>query len=106
VFWVSLEDGRDEMTAIHGELGRRLNAAGIAIESRPFSPHLTLARVRDNEQRRARNVAQRLTDVQVPRIRWRVDQVTLYHSDLSGSAPRYEAVHHVPLRGSSDRRQE
>ena len=44
VFWVSIEDGRDEMTAIHGELGRRLSAAGIAMESRPFSPHLTLAR--------------------------------------------------------------
>jgi 2'-5' RNA ligase len=106
VFWVSIEDGRDELTAIHGELGRRLNAAGIAIESRPFSPHLTLARVRDNEQRRARNVAQRLTDVQVPRVRWRVDHVTLFHSDLSGPAPRYDAVQHVPVRGSQDWRQE
>jgi hypothetical protein len=56
--------------------------------------------VRDNEQRRARNVARRLTDVEVPRVRWRVDHVTLYHSDLSGPAPRYDAVQHVPVRGS------
>src|SRR5262245_53105353 len=102
VFWVSIDEGRDEMTAIHAELGRRLKAAGVAIESRPFSPHLTLARVRDHEQRRARNLAQRLTDVPVPRVRWRVDHVTLYHSDLSGPAPRYEAVQHVLLRGSGD----
>ena len=106
MFWVSIEEGRDETTAIHGELARRLNAAGIAIESRPFSPHLTLARVRDNEQRRARNVAHRLTDVQMPRVRWRVDHVTLYHSDLSGPAPRYEAVQQVLLRGSGDPRRE
>jgi RNA 2',3'-cyclic 3'-phosphodiesterase len=106
VFWAAVDEGRDEMIAIHAELGRRLNAAGIALEGRPFTPHLTLARARDSEQRRARKVAQRLTHVQVPRVRWRVDHVTLYHSDLSGPAPRYDAVQHVSLRGSAGGRRE
>jgi 2'-5' RNA ligase len=106
VFWVAIDQGRDEMIAIHAELGRRLKAAGIAVEDRPFTPHVTLARVRDGEQNRARKIAQRLTDLRVPRVRWRVDHVTLYHSDLSGPAPRYEAVQQVPLRGSTGARRD
>lgn len=106
VFWVAVDQGRDEMIAIHAELGRRLKTAGLALEGRPFTPHLTLARVRDGELGRARKVTQRLTRVQVPPLRWHVDRVTLYHSDLSGPAPRYDAVKHVPLRGSASGRRE
>jgi 2'-5' RNA ligase len=98
VFWVAIDDGRLELTDIHRELGRRLTAAGVAIEPRPFSPHLTMARVRDGEQRRARRVVEPFTRVKVPPIAWRVERVTMYHSDLSGPSPRYEAVRHLALR--------
>ncbi len=100
VFWVAVEHGRRELLAIHAELSRRLVAAGVEIETRPFAPHLTLARVRDGHHQRARRVAERLRRVTVPSIQWPVSKVVLYHSDLSGPAPRYEAVQHVPLRGS------
>jgi 2'-5' RNA ligase len=100
VLWVALDEGRDEMVAVHRELGRRLRAAAFAPEDRPFAPHLTLARVRDGAQHRARQVARRLTGIPIARVRWRVDHVTLYHSDLSGPAPRYDAVQQVALRVS------
>ena len=100
VFWVAVAEGREALTAIYRELGQRLTASGIAPDHRPFAPHLTLARVRDGEQPRARRIAERLPQVRVPAIRWPVTDVTLYHSDLSGPAPRYEAVQHVSLRAS------
>jgi 2'-5' RNA ligase len=100
VFWVALDEGRDEMVAVQRELGGRLRAAGFAPDDRPFAPHLTLARVRDGAQLRARKAAERLTEVRIPRVRWRVDHVTLYHSDLSGPAPRYDAVQQIALRVS------
>jgi 2'-5' RNA ligase len=106
VFWIALDQGRGEMVAVQRELGRRLSAAGFAPEDRPFTPHLTLARVRDGAQHRARKVAERLIAVQIPRVRWRVDHVTLYHSDLSGPAPRYEAAQHVGLRASAGGRRD
>jgi RNA 2',3'-cyclic 3'-phosphodiesterase len=97
VFWVAVAQGRDALSDIHRELGRRLTAAGVAVEKRPFSPHLTLARVRDGEQQRARRVAERLANITVPPIGWRVHAVTLYHSDLSGPAPHYDAVRDLAL---------
>ena len=101
MFWVAVAQGSDALSEIHGELGRRLTAAGVAVEKRPFSPHLTLARVRDGEGQRARRVVERLANITVPPIRWRVHAVTLYHSDLSGPAPHYDAVRHLALRPPS-----
>jgi 2'-5' RNA ligase len=106
VFWIALDQGCGEMVAVQRELGRRLSAAGFAPEDRPFTPHLTLARVRDGAQHRAGKVAGRLTEVQIPRVRWRVDHVTLYHSDLSGPAPRYDEVQQIALRGSAGGRRD
>ena len=102
VLWVAVAEGREALTAIHRELGERLATSGITLEGRPFAPHLTLARVRDGEQPRARRIAERLPQLRVPAIRWPVTDVTLYNSDLSGPAPRYEAVQHVSLRASRE----
>ena len=78
-------------------LGERLMREGIAIERRPFTPHLTLARVRDREQRRARALGERLRDIRMAPIGWRIDHVTLFRSDLSGpdATVRGGAYHHA-----------
>lgn len=93
-----MREGRQELAAIHRELGGRVRASGVTIEDRPFSPHLTLARVRDAERRRVRRLPAELSRVPVSRIQWHVRDVTLYFSDLSGPAPRYDAAQRVALR--------
>ena len=98
ILWIAVRDGRQELAAIHRELGVRLRASGVPIEDRPFSPHLTLARVRDAERRHVRRLPAELSRVPVSRIQWHVRDVTLYFSDLSGPAPRYDAVQRVALR--------
>jgi 2'-5' RNA ligase len=98
ILWIAVRDGRQQLIAIHHDLGVRVRTAGLHVEDRPFSPHLTLARVRDAERHGARRLASGLNRVQIPRIEWHVRDVTLYYSDLSGPAPRYEAVQHVALR--------
>ena len=98
ILWIAVRDGRQELAAIHRELGVRLRASGVTIEDRPFSPHLTLARVRDAERRRVRRLPAELSRVPVSRILWHVRDVTLYFSDLSGPTPRYDAVQRVALR--------
>ena len=46
VLWVGVE-ANDTLTALYRDLERALLAAGIPPEERPFSPHLTLARLKE-----------------------------------------------------------
>lgn len=63
-------------------------------DGRPFSGHVTLARVAE----RASVDLRPLTGTPV-RARWRVEEIALVRSDLSGAAPRYEVVVGFPLSG-------
>jgi 2'-5' RNA ligase len=47
VLWAGVSTGGEEMMALHTGLETALAARGIPRESRPFHPHVTLARARD-----------------------------------------------------------
>lgn len=97
VLWIGLAEGAPALTTVHAELGARLRDAGVPTEARPFSPHLTVARVRDRDRTQAREARRQLHLVPCPPIRWRVDRVVLMQSDLSGATPTYTALAHVGL---------
>ena len=100
--WIAIDDGRDSLLRLHQELGSRLTRAGVAVEPRPLTPHLTLARARDRERRppgprptSAKAAVDRLSGLDVLGVtpaRWRVSHVALMNSDLSGPRPRYESI--------------
>jgi 2'-5' RNA ligase len=98
VFWVGLVEGREPCVAIHAELATRLARAGIATESRPFAPHVTLARVRNSRAPGARGLRARVGALTFEPVRWTVTGVTFFRSDLSGAAPRYEALAQCGVR--------
>jgi RNA 2',3'-cyclic 3'-phosphodiesterase len=99
VLWVSLAPAAP-IDAVYRALAVRVTAAGLPIDPRPFSPHVTLARVRDREHRRVRDLLARVRSTSVPAVAWRVDRATLFQSDLSGPAPRYAALRRVVLAAS------
>lgn len=100
VLWLAIVSGAKPLTDLHRELGERLGKMGVAVEDRPFSPHLTLARLRDRADRRAaKHLRDRLPSSGEAPISWTADHVTLYRSDLSGPVPRYDPVHEIRLGG-------
>src|SRR3954464_1479058 len=56
VIWIGLAAGEPSVREIHDELDRRLEPLGFAREARPFSAHLTLARVKELRQASAADV--------------------------------------------------
>jgi 2'-5' RNA ligase len=98
VIWIAVEDGAHQASSVHAELGRRLTAAGLAIDPRPLSPHLTLARVRDPRHRAVRGLRAALHAIDVEAIRWMAERVTLFRSHMSSSGPpAYESLHYVRM---------
>ena len=47
VVWAGVADGRDRLVRLAAEVRSRLKANGVELEARPFSPHMTLTRVKD-----------------------------------------------------------
>jgi len=78
--------------------GRSSGAGGLEFDDRPFAPHLTLARVRDEATGpEARTIAAAVDALDIPDLRTRVDRIAVVESVLSPKGPRYTARGELPL---------
>ena len=98
VLWAGVTDGAAQMTELAGRVDTTLSALGFAREERPFSPHITLGRMR----RPGRDPA--LTDALGRGAtrefgRMRVPSVSLMRSELSPRGARYTGLATVMFRG-------
>ncbi|HEV2150007.1 MAG TPA: RNA 2',3'-cyclic phosphodiesterase [Longimicrobiaceae bacterium] len=93
VLWLGVEEGAAPLRALAATAEEAARQAGFPAEARPFSPHLTLSRIRPPQD--VRGVVER-----VPAFRERipVEEVVLFRSHLGPGGARYEAVEHFPLR--------
>jgi len=53
VVWAGIQQGADELMAVFNQLELRLRQLGLAPDSKGFSPHLTIARVRSGRNKQA-----------------------------------------------------
>lgn len=96
VVWIGTGEGSNGMIAVHAALVERLAPLGHAPEARAFSPHLTLARVKD-PGRAARAARQVLAEEPADCGHMRVLALTLFRSRLSPHGAVYEPLQRVPL---------
>lgn len=65
IVWIGVSGQTDILTRLHGELGQKLKTLGFTLDTRPYSPHLTLGRVKDTiPQRQLAQLGQALEQVQ------------------------------------------
>jgi 2'-5' RNA ligase len=92
VVWVGLSGDLAPLRELHRDLDIRLHRLGFPRERGAFTPHLTLARVRDGlspEQRAA--LTDSLAGLQVPELeRFQAREVRLFESFLERGGARYE----------------
>ena len=100
VVWLGVTEGREPLLRVEREITARLTPLGIPEENRAYSPHLTLARVRDPAGLTVR-LLDGLTDHRIGTTH--IDAITLFQSKLSPKGPTYTALLHTPLGGSKDR---
>lgn len=94
VVWVGVEDEAGALADLHRALEGALEPLGFAPEGRPYSPHLTLGRVREGgDPRRA------LSEVTAPEpLSFRVAEAVLMESLLGDAPARYEVRARFALR--------
>jgi 2'-5' RNA ligase len=103
VLWLGALEGAGLAAGAQRAIAGRATQCGLAIERRPFRPHLTLARVRDGGRgggaRLRTEIAALAGDRVEPVARVRVNEVTLFRSLLSPKGSTYEALARAPLAG-------
>jgi 2'-5' RNA ligase len=97
--WMGVSAGAETLAALHHEVTRRLVPLGYSPETRPYSPHLTVGRVKEARGRDGRCVREIVGHAGGPVVSARIDRVTLFRSHLSPRGSTYEALMRVPLLG-------
>jgi RNA 2',3'-cyclic 3'-phosphodiesterase len=93
VLWLGIRDGLDSLRRIQRTLADQLRLPSQ--HDGPFTPHLTLARLKDRTTR-----AKLAKSIDIPAFAGpsRIDRVTLYESRLSPSGPTYVPLAEALLR--------
>jgi len=94
VIWVGLDKGAVESTELAGKIDSELAKIGFEKETRPFSAHLTIGRVRSLKNKQA--LKEKITGYQLPSAsspRFSVGIVTLFQSKLTPSGSIYTKLH-------------
>jgi len=95
ILWVGAGAGAADVSRVNGECALRIHRLGLAVEDRPFHPHVTLGRFRAGH----RGEVERAIDGEArrPIATVHIDHATLYQSRLSSAGPSYVALAHATL---------
>lgn len=101
VVWVGLEGDLAALGALQRAVESALEPLGFRPEGRPFSPHLTLGRVRDDvSSADVKAAGQVVAAATVGTLgEWTADAVSLMRSDLRREGAVYTCLAATPLKG-------
>lgn len=103
VVWVGLSGDTTSLTSLAQHIDNDLSEMGFPRETRPFTPHLTIARVRPEAASRTRSaLGTAIRDSHgVTRIEFEADAVSLMRSQLTPRGAIYTRMAHLSFDASS-----
>jgi 2'-5' RNA ligase len=90
VLWLGVIDSSGSLAQLQSHLEDECESLGFPRESRPFRPHLTLARIRSPQGARA--LAKLHQEMSFEAVEFPVTELILMRSELSAGGSRYTAI--------------
>ena len=97
VLWIGINDPSTQLAELHARLEEESSQVGFAKETRPFHPHLTIARLRHADNARALAAAHK--QLEFDPLEVAVAELLVIRSELSSEGPKYTVVSRHPLFG-------
>ena len=94
VLWMGVAKS-PALAEVHAAAGLAIESVGLPPEGRPFTPHVTLARLTDAAGRRIPEGF--LAGGPIRNAAFPVERITLYESERTPDGPVHTPVHEVPL---------
>jgi 2'-5' RNA ligase len=105
IVWVGVGGDKSSLVDLHTDLGRRLKVIDFTPESRPYSPHLTVGRIKKGvPPHQLRRLGQALEQEQAGAghlAALQITEISLMRSDLKPSGPVYTPLAHGVLGNSA-----
>lgn len=96
VIWLGVDEGKASLIRLQKMVDTELQAQGFAPEKQPYSPHLTLARAREESDLKA--IGERLVKMQMPSTSAdQIRSIRMMKSDLRPSGPVYTCLKEIPF---------
>jgi 2'-5' RNA ligase len=92
VLWLGVTEGAEEISSLAEQLRSALRERGLALDDKPFRPHLTIARVKD---RGAAKALQRIPPGELARMR--ANEICLMQSVLGKGGAKHTVLRGFPL---------
>jgi 2'-5' RNA ligase len=97
VLWIGVNDVSEKLLELHARLEDESAQVGFAKETRPFHPHLTIARLRQADN--ARTLANAHQHMEFDPLEIAVAELLVIRSELSSAGSKYTIVSRHPLFG-------
>lgn len=98
VLWIGINDLQGKLGELHARLEAESEKAGFPGESRPFHPHLTLARLRKPQDASRLAAAHNALEFEPAEIA--VSELLVIRSELSREGSKYRTISRHPIGGS------
>lgn len=99
IFWAGLEKAT-ELNEVRNAVFSACAASGFTLETRPFSPHITIARKWIGEEAFQADSLEAVNPFKKEKITFQAERVVLYKTNL-GKSPKYEPITLFPLASRS-----
>jgi len=97
VLWIGINDPSTQLAELHAHLEEESSQVGFAKETRPFHPHLTIARLRHADNARALAAAHK--QLEFDPVEVTVAELLVIRSELSSAGSKYTTVSRHELFG-------
>ena len=88
VIWLGTKKGTAEITALANDLDKEFSKEGFKSETRPFTAHLTLGRVKSTQNKQ--ELIEKVKDLKAMKIgEFNIEEITLFQSQLQREGPVY-----------------
>jgi len=94
VFWVGINDTSKNLLSLQRRVEQELVKAGFEASDHPFSPHLTLGRVKEGN---AQELAEKLSIIKFEPLNFDVSELIVMRSDLRAGGSIYTKLEIVKL---------
>lgn len=101
VLWLGIEQGSQRVSSLQKVIAEKIKEFSFSVENRPFTPHLTIGRVRSPQEKEALIKALvAYKDLEVGSFP--VAEIFLFQSQLKPSGPIYSKLRAFPLKESQE----